>query len=147
MSDDYGRASSRRRGKEGEERMYALMMDLGVAKKVPDMWDNPDFTWTPYDVEVVGWGPYAVECKSIVHHAKNYVGRIKISREQWDETKDFCRVNSPRKPIVMVEVNIRASPIKIYYILTNEQVEAKMSENHACFTVWEIIKDGIRIDQ
>jgi len=147
MTEDYGRASSRRRGMKAEERMYNIMIhDYGRTDKLPDH-VNPDFL---LHAQIFGFDlipPYAVECKSIVTHAKDYVGRIKITRAQWEETLDRSdHLGWDATPVVMVEINVRSSPIKIYYLLTNDQVMEKMGVNSASFTVWEIVKIGTRLD-
>ena len=143
--DNYGRASSRRRGHEAEERMYAILRDYGPTQKLGNI--NPDFLLHGQISLYPLIPPYAIECKSIVTHAKDYVGRIKITRSQWEETLERSdHLGWDATPLVMVEVNVRGSPIKIYYLLSNQQVMDKMGENSASFTVWEIVKIGFRLD-
>jgi len=73
------------------------------------------------------------------------VGRIYITKKQWDETLEFAG-KEELIPLVSVEFIIRGKQL-LYWCLQQGIVDQRMKANGATFTVWQTLKWGSKIGE
>lgn len=127
-----------KRGTVAEERTLAFLDEKrGRVERVTDV-KNPDLIWESDYSEML-----AVEVKSVEGITKGKVGRITITKGQWENTIQYAE-EKRYTPCVMVEIIVRAS-FRMYWMLTRKRVDDRMGKSSATFTVWEVVRDGILI--
>ncbi len=137
-----GRPENYRIGREGEERIKAILYEHRWEIKETDKGNYPDFTFARGDKWT--WG---AECKTMRGvHSGGAVGMAKISREEYRGMLDLRQENL--EPCLIVEVRPKGFKSKnyFYFYVPWSKVEKRFEKTNPqqlSLSLWWILKNGI----
>lgn len=137
------RSVNKTRGNRAERRTREYLEKVGTVIDRARKWQNPDFEWFP----VPGQIGYGVEVKSALSITAGEVGRIGVSRTQWGEILEYCELYH-LEPLLVLEVIVRGS-FRMYWSLNRKQVDERFKQTTAkmaCWSIWQFLRDGRRLD-
>ena len=136
---------NKQRGIDSEKRIIKHLSTRGKASAINNDNDNPDILWKrriePLFEE--HYYDYALEAKSVTGITMCQVGVMAITKEQWDETREYAN-NHQLYPSLIVEIIVKGS-FNMYWLLNADVIDMKMRKTMASFTVWQVINLGEQI--
>jgi len=131
-------------GREGEERIKALLYEAGCEIEEGEPNGYPDFIFIR---GMVRWG---VECKTMKGvHAEGEVGMAKVSREEFHGMRGIR--DEGLKSCLIVEVRPRGFKAMdyLYLFVSWEAVEErykKTSPDQVSLSLWWVLRNGVNLE-
>lgn len=139
------RSLNKKRGMKAEFRICDYLNSIGMPTSVTSsLQDWPDIVTENFTHN------YGLEAKSIKPISGNKVGRIKITKLEWNKLIAFCKANNA-EPKLVVELNIPRTE-NLYFWVEGAHIsrlfkakETARKKKFLSLTVWQVIRLGDKL--